>query len=544
MAYERQARGWKGVYDILAKDGYNASIVQEPETSFKDDVEATKRVIAHQDGPCILVAHSYGGAVATVAGNDPSVVGLVYVAAHMPDAGENEAADGKRFPSDLSKSTAIKKTADGFTFLEPAQFHEYFAADLPADQAAFMARSQVLNFADNFKAVITTAAENQIELDGGGRGGSNHQSRTGAVGMPSGQTVTRLRYRCSVWLEYNVNGIQTRKSAKTFTWETAQEKADAIAKTYLDAELGRGPAPAEAKTIEQAIALFMDSKRDEDLAENTLYKHTRTMKRLQDFCDKQGVFFAKDITLAHLTSWRATWPFNSPLAKRNNQERVKSFFKFCNNAGLIPTNPTAQLSTIQVKADEASSVRPFEPKEYKAVIAAVPKTGLLARNKARVKACMQLQRWSGLSLVDAVCLSKDELQQDGKGMVFRIRTQRRKTGAHINNVIPTWLGKELLKVKNGNPTYFFISGEATPKGAVSTVDKMYRQVFQKAGVDGTSHMFRHTFAVELLKAGVDIRKVSRALGHSSVTITERYYAKWNKAQQDILDGDLARAWKK
>src|SRR2546428_12564573 len=150
--------GWKGVYDILVRDGYNVSIVQEPETSFKDDVAATKRVLAQQDGQCILVAHSYGGAVITEAGNDPAVAGLVYIAAHMPDAGENEADDGKRFPSDLSKSTAIKKTADGFTYLDPAQFHEYFAADLSAEQAAFMARSQVLNAADNFKAVITTAA--------------------------------------------------------------------------------------------------------------------------------------------------------------------------------------------------------------------------------------------------------------------------------------------------------------------------------------------------------------------------------------------------
>src|SRR4249920_390015 len=150
--------GWKGVCDILTKDGYKVSIVQEPETSFKEDVAATKRILALQNGPCILVAHSYGGAVITEAGTDPAVVGLVYIAAHMPDAGENEADDGKRFPSDLNKSTAIKKTADGFTYLDPAQFHEYFAADLSAEQAAFMARSQVFNFADNFKAVITTAA--------------------------------------------------------------------------------------------------------------------------------------------------------------------------------------------------------------------------------------------------------------------------------------------------------------------------------------------------------------------------------------------------
>src|SRR5215813_9592325 len=150
--------GWKAVYDILVTDGYNVSIVQEPETSFKEDVAATKRIIAQQDGPCVVVAHSYGGAVITEAANDPKVVALVYVAAHMPDAGESEAEDGKCFPSDLSRSTAIKKTADGFTYLDPAQFHEYFAADLPNEVAAFMARSQVLNFADNFNAVITTPA--------------------------------------------------------------------------------------------------------------------------------------------------------------------------------------------------------------------------------------------------------------------------------------------------------------------------------------------------------------------------------------------------
>ncbi len=150
--------GWKGVYDILVKHGYNVSIVQEPETSFQDDVAATKRVLAQQNGPCILVGHSYGGAVITEAGTHPSVAVLVYVAAHMPDAGENEADDGKRFPSDLSKSTAIKKTADGFTYLDTTQFREFFAADLPAEQTAFMARSQVFNAAGNFKAVITTPA--------------------------------------------------------------------------------------------------------------------------------------------------------------------------------------------------------------------------------------------------------------------------------------------------------------------------------------------------------------------------------------------------
>jgi site-specific recombinase XerD len=352
------------------------------------------------------------------------------------------------------------------------------------------------------------------------------------------------RCRCAVWLEWNLNGKQTRKSAKSTSWETGLQKARKIEQDHLDAELGKAPAPRAAKRVDDAVALFLDSKRGEDLSANTLYKYKLTLARLQEFCDAEGIWHTKDITLSHLTSWRAKWAYDSPLAKRNNQARVKSFFKFLSDAGIIPANPTSQLSSIQVKADEASDVCPLEPKEYKALLASVGNSGLQPHNAVRVKACMQLQRWSGLSLVDAVCLSKDELLQSGK--TFRVRTERSKTGTHVNNVIPYWLGRELLAAKNGNPEYFFISGEATPKGAVSVFDKMYRQVFEAAGIKKPgqlSHTLRHTFAVELLKAGVDIRKVSKALGHSSVTITERYYAKWNKAQQDILDGDLARAWK-
>ena len=143
--------GWKGVYEILVKDGYNVTMVQLPLTSFSDDVAATKRILALQDGPTILVGHSYGGSVITEAGTGSSVVGLVYIAAHMPDSGESESADGKRYPSDLAKSNAIKKTADDFDYLDPAQFREYFAADLSAEQAAFEAHSQVLIAARNFK---------------------------------------------------------------------------------------------------------------------------------------------------------------------------------------------------------------------------------------------------------------------------------------------------------------------------------------------------------------------------------------------------------
>ena len=205
----------------------------------------------------------------------------------------------------------------------------------------------------------------------------------------------------------------------------------------------------------------MDSKRGEDLAENTLYKHTLTLTRLQEFCDREGIYFVKDITLGHLTTWRAGWPFESPLAKRNNQERVKSFFKFCYDAGVIPANPTAQLSTIQVKADEANNVRPFEPKEYKTILAAVSKTGLTAPQSGPRKGVYAIAAMVRAVPCRRAVLGKGRIATNGK--VFRVRTQRRKTGTHINNVIPSWLGKELLRVKNGNLNYFFISEKPRPR---------------------------------------------------------------------------------
>ena len=151
--------GWKPVYKILTRDGFNVTMVQVPETSFHDDVAATRRILDLQPGPCILVGHSYGGSIITEAGVDPHVVGLVYVAAHAPDAGEDEAALGKRTPSFLAgQKGAVEKTADGFTFLNPADFYELFAPDLSREQAEFESRSQVLAASSVFSTPLTAAA--------------------------------------------------------------------------------------------------------------------------------------------------------------------------------------------------------------------------------------------------------------------------------------------------------------------------------------------------------------------------------------------------
>jgi len=153
------ASGWKPVYDILIKEGFHVTMVQEPETSFQDDVAAAKRVLDLQDGPTLLVGHSYGGSIITEAGVHPNVAGLVYVAAHAPDVGEDEAALGKKTPSLLAKTDgAIRKTPDNFTYLNPADFPKLFAPDLPRERAEFVARSQVLAAAKVFSTPMTAAA--------------------------------------------------------------------------------------------------------------------------------------------------------------------------------------------------------------------------------------------------------------------------------------------------------------------------------------------------------------------------------------------------
>jgi pimeloyl-ACP methyl ester carboxylesterase len=153
--YFADGSGWQPVAKILTRDGYKVSVVQEPETSFEDDVKATTRVIDAQDGPSILVGHSYGGAVVTEAGNDSKVTGLVYVAAFQPDTGESPLDLAKKMPP---ATTAIKATADGHLYIDPADFHRDFAADLPAAQASFMAVSQVTPAAQSFGVPITHAA--------------------------------------------------------------------------------------------------------------------------------------------------------------------------------------------------------------------------------------------------------------------------------------------------------------------------------------------------------------------------------------------------
>lgn len=148
--------GWRGVYDLLTARGYRVSLVQNPLTSLADDVAATRRVLDRQDGPTILVGHSWGGTVITEAGADPKVTGLVYVAALAPDAGEDTAQlyTGYTTPPEF----VIEPQSDGFGFLSLADFKAGFANDLSEADAAFLGDSQVPIALSSFATKLTQAA--------------------------------------------------------------------------------------------------------------------------------------------------------------------------------------------------------------------------------------------------------------------------------------------------------------------------------------------------------------------------------------------------
>jgi pimeloyl-ACP methyl ester carboxylesterase len=150
--------GWRDVFDILVKDGYAVSVVQVPLTSLADDVAATKRVLDLQPGPTLLVGHSYGGVVVTEAGNAPNVVGLVYIAAFIPDVGESAVDLLSQAPA---ANEDMRATKDDFLYLDPAAFPADFAADVPPAQATFMAHSQPMLAKAAGGAPVTAAAWRQ-----------------------------------------------------------------------------------------------------------------------------------------------------------------------------------------------------------------------------------------------------------------------------------------------------------------------------------------------------------------------------------------------
>jgi pimeloyl-ACP methyl ester carboxylesterase len=149
--------GWQSVFEILTKQGYNVTVVQNPLTSLEDDVAATNRILDKQDGPVVLVGHSWGGTVITQAGVHPKVASLVYVAAFAPDVNESTLDLVQKAPA-APENGILPADEKGFVYYDKQKFHAGFAADVSEDKAAFMYASQQPIVGNSFNTRLTQVA--------------------------------------------------------------------------------------------------------------------------------------------------------------------------------------------------------------------------------------------------------------------------------------------------------------------------------------------------------------------------------------------------
>jgi site-specific recombinase XerD len=336
------------------------------------------------------------------------------------------------------------------------------------------------------------------------------------------------------------DGKEYRISADTREWKIAADKALKIEMQYRESF---DPKPPQAQTINMAVRLFLADREAQHLRSSTISKLTTIFEKqfLTWFTDN-GLHLLREITLPHLQAWRSTWK-DGPLASKKKQERVRGFFWFCYRNKWITDNPALGLS--RIKAD-ATTVDYFRPEELRAIIQATDSFGKIDSQRARLKGMVYLLRWSGLAIRDAVTLERSALGDDD-----RLILRRAKTGVAVALPLQPQIAMYLRHMMtHSNERFFFWTGKGLPKSAVADWQRALRRLFEIADLkhaDGTPkrchpHMFRHTFSIEMLLAGVPIEDVARLLGHSSVRTTEKYYASWVKARADRLEESVKAAW--
>ena len=348
--------------------------------------------------------------------------------------------------------------------------------------------------------------------------------------------------RCRKHFRWSQAGKQYRRKAGTRSWGEAEEQ-----KRRLEDQLaGRTPeVKDDARTVQNAIEVFLEDKKVQGLTASVMGKYTRELARLREYCERNNVYTVQGITRELLTRFCATWPdvYPSTYTRAKVRERVRSFLRYCYEAQWLARIPTLP----KMKIVEPPTL-PLSDAEYKRLLAAIG-NAVTKDRRAQVHALIQLMRWSGLAIRDALTLKRTEIIEDKVKGIHRIVTARQKTGTHVSVPIPPAVAKELLAVLNGNPEYVFWSGEGEEESITKSWSKLYlAPLFEAAKLSSNgylkSHRLRDTFAVDLLEKGVPLEEVSKLLGHESIKTTEMHYSKWMKGRQDRLDSLVTDSWKK
>jgi integrase/recombinase XerD len=330
------------------------------------------------------------------------------------------------------------------------------------------------------------------------------------------------RCGCPIYQEFRVGKRRHRLTLKTRNWQKA------LAEIRRQEIEGVEKLKPKGISIGAATDKFIADAEARGLREPTIYKFKLLFNQLKAFADHNGYIYIGDLGVDNLRQFRATWP-NKNESARVKLGNLKAFLNFCQESGWIGVNPAGKLKAAKISDPK---IEPLTVEEFQKIIAQARKS---KKNAERTTALILLMRFTGLRIRDAVTLRRDSIDNG------RLFLRMAKTGLSVYCPLPPELLSALAQIKTD--LYYFWSGHSKPKSAVGDYQRALRTVFKHAGVPRAyPHLFRHTFATQLLQDGVSLETVAMLLGHSSTRITAKHYSHWVRARQERLESEVKKSW--
>lgn len=329
---------------------------------------------------------------------------------------------------------------------------------------------------------------------------------------------------CPVWVQGTIRGKWIKQSLGVRNWEAAQR----IVREWEGGDVDR------VSTVRQSCEAFTKDCETRNLSDATRGKYKLlTSELIGQFGDRP----MSSISVQDLRDYRERWEL-SPISSRKKLERLRTFFRFCQDSGWTRDNPAR---TLKAPAGKPQPTLPFSSEEIEKILWAIDlfpndRGRHAGSHRDRIRAFVNVLRYSGMRIRDVVTLSRNKIQ-DGKLILY---TQ--KTGTPVFLPLPKSVVEDLRKIDTGDK-YYFWTGNGTEKSGVSVWQRTLSKLFRKADIaNGHAHRFRDTFSVNLLQNGVSLETVSVLLGHSNSRITAKHYNPWVKSRQIALENEIQKAW--
>jgi len=359
---------------------------------------------------------------------------------------------------------------------------------------------------------------------------------------------------CPFWLYDKLS--RKRCTART----NIRSKAEAEAQRIMDSRdpVKRKIAELEKKReyetvlIQTALEKYIMDCEQRGLAPETLEAYECAVEQMRDYAHSQRVFALGEITPRLLKEWRAAWPDKRKTSKQKKQNQIKTFFTWvCEEMKWLDLNNNPALGLGKIGGKHEVTAVPFTEAQYNAILDATyiyENSNRFRDAAARLRALIQLQRWSGLAIRDALTLPRWKIK-DGV-----LQVHRAKTGTPVTVPLPPKVLEDLNALKNDNPEYFFWSGSAKPRALVGDYNRMFSRLWKLVKwptpvVDGHqkpvsphSHMFRHTFAHHWLQTGGDIRDLQLLFCYNGPATTEKHYAGFMPNEAERLNTEVRARW--